>query len=84
MKEYTIICDMYFPNGGSFKYATNPKSEIKKFTYDRTERHLFIEKWEHVLNNDMYYDNIKVYVIDFEHEKVINITNQFNEIKTSI
>ena len=85
MIKYYIICKMYESRGGSFRYALNPKTSDLEFSFKRSEREDFIEKCNHLLKEDMYYSDIKMYYINFDKLEVVEITNEIlEEMKKSI
>ena len=73
MLEYKIICDMFEPCGMSFRYAINPKKTLLEFTFKRSEREQFIEKVKYLQREDMYYDDIKMYFIDYNKLTIVKI-----------
>ena len=73
---------MYEPQGGSFKYAIKPTTSDLEFHFNRSEREEFIEKCEYLTKSDMYYDDVKMYYINFDTLEVIQITDKlFKEMK---
>lgn len=83
MKEYKIICNMYEACGGSFKYAIKPIKNLLTFEYKRKEREEFIEKAEYLLKEDMYYDDVKLFFIDYDKLEIIPIKD-ISELKSRI
>lgn len=73
MKEYKIICNMYESKGGLFKYAISPSKVLLDFTYKRSERENFITKCKYLLKEDMFYDDVKMYFIDYDNLYVVEI-----------
>ena len=83
MQEFVIICDMYFGPVG--KFAIKPEKTATKFEYDRaTERHLFMEKWEYLLKEDYYYENVRTFLTDYTNLKITELTNKYEELKNAI
>lgn len=75
MKEYKVIYDVYEPKGGSFKYAINPEKFTTSQTFTRSEREDFIERCRKLIKETMYYDNIKMYFIDYDKLSITEIEN---------
>ena len=85
MKLYILTYNFYDPQGGSYKYAVNPKVNQQHIIYDKKEREDFITRWEELLKDDMKYDNIKTYYIDLSQPIIaIDITDQLKQLKESI
>lgn len=84
MKEYVIITQMYESQGGSFKYAINPRKQPYKISFNRSDREQFIEKWKYILNENMYFDPPKVFFVNYDNCSIINITEKLFEIENNI
>lgn len=54
------------------------------FYYGKNERQNFIDKWEYFLREDMYYDTVRCFYIDFDSVSIIEITDRLEEIKNNI
>mgnify|MGYP001325892802 CR=1 FL=1 len=85
MKEYVIVVDAWESNGGSFKYASNPKKRKVKFEYAREEREDFIKKVVYCKKEDMYYENVRLFYINYDDVTISEITDeQFKNMKEGI
>jgi len=83
MKEYKIICNMYESKGGAFKYAISPSKVLVDFTYKRSEREDFIAKCKYLLREDMFYDDVKMYFIDYSNLTLTEIKD-ITELENTI
>lgn len=84
MKKYIIVVDQYESQGGLFRYSHSPKFETISFDFYRNEREYFIKKWEYFLSEDMYYDNIRCFYVDFDLVTIVEITDRLEETKNNI
>ncbi len=85
MKEYVIICKMYLSKGGFFRFATNAEKETRKFNYKRDEREEFIKKAEYLFKEYMYYDDIRMYFLNYDSLTMTQITKEgLNAMKEAI
>ena len=84
MKQYIITYSMYESSHGFFRYAARPTKTSGIHYFNKSERESFIERAEYLIKNDMYFDDIKLYFINFEIPKIIDITDRLQELKESI
>lgn len=84
MINYVINYSIYESSGGCFKYAGKPSKAPTQAIYDRKEREAFLEKWDSLLKNEMYYDDIKTYYVNYDTMEMIELTDKMDELKKSI
>ena len=82
MKQYTIITTHY--EGSSGRYETIPKKVSYIQNYFQNEREDFINRWEYILKQDIYFDPPKCYFTDYQKMIIIDITDKLTELKERI
>jgi len=82
MNQYTIVSNHYEGYGG--KYALNPKPVPYIVNYQYHERQDFLDRWEYMLKNDMYFDNPICYFTSFTMMEIIDVTDKLEELKNRI
>lgn len=70
---YIISYKMFEAQGGSFKYASNPKSSEKTETYSREEREMFFRRWEYLHKDDLQFVNIQAHYADLDSNKLVEL-----------
>lgn len=80
MKQYTTN----YYEGGSGRYSLNQKSVSYIQNYTPNERSDFINRWEYILKEYIYFDSPKCYFTDFEKMIIMDITDKLEELKERI
>lgn len=81
MKQYTIVTTHYEVGG---RYVLNPKPCSYISNYQYHEREDFLNRWEYILKNDVYFDAPRCFFINFTTPEIIEITDKLEELKNRI
>ena len=81
MNQYTIV-STYYEKGG--RYILNPKPVPYIINYQYHERQEFLDRWEYLLENDMYFDPPRCFFTSFTIMEIIELTDKLEELKNRI
>ncbi len=79
MQKRVYILEYDFFHKSKYSNDDQPEHKIRYFNFD--ERQYFIAEYNRIKINDMYYDNIKTYCINYDN---FEITDKMEEIINSI
>ncbi len=82
MNQYTIVSAHYEGLGG--KYQINKKPVPYIINYQYHERQEFLDRWEYLLNNDMYFDDPRCFFTSFTLMEIHALTGKLEELKNRI